>query len=506
MISPLRTTLRGQLTLHILIFSTVAIIILSGFVLWADASIRAVYRDSEKSLAFMIAESGVEYYRWHLAHNQSDYQDGTGNPGPYTHNFTDKDGTLLGTFSLDIAPPPNGSTVVHIVSTGQVSGTTPIEKQVEAKLAIPSFAKYAFVVAANTRFGAGTEVFGPIHSNSGIRFDGYAHNLVTSSLVSYNDEDHQAPGTNPKEWAVHTHVAPKDGYYPSPLPTRTDVFAAGRKVGENSAPFTNLTQDLNKMKTDAQANGAYLASTSYPGYEIVLKTNDTYDLYYVTAQKTPASTSCTNTGGQTDWATWTVGTRTLIRNSPFPANGIIFAEDNVWVRGQIDGARVTIAAGCLYRSCTSTQHSIAVTDNVLYTNYDGSDVLSLIAQNNINIGLESQDILRVDAALMAQNGRVGRYYYPGSYTGSVCTRYDRRGNCTQWSYQTVPGCSPYHARNTITSYGMIASNLRYGFAYTDGTGYTTRNIIYDANLLYAPPPEFPLTADFYTPIFWNELR
>jgi hypothetical protein len=53
---------------------------------------------------------------------------------------------------------------------------------------------------------------------------------------------------------------------------------------------------------------------------------------------------------------------------------------------------------------------------------------------------------------------------------------------------------------------MLASDLRYGWAYTDGTGYTNRVIIYDANLLYGPPPSFPLTASYYTPIFWNEKK
>jgi hypothetical protein len=55
-------------------------------------------------------------------------------------------------------------------------------------------------------------------------------------------------------------------------------------------------------------------------------------------------------------------------------------------------------------------------------------------------------------------------------------------------------------------YGMIASQERYGFAYTDGTGYQNRIIIFDPNLLYSPPPSFPLTADYYTPIFWNESQ
>jgi hypothetical protein len=53
---------------------------------------------------------------------------------------------------------------------------------------------------------------------------------------------------------------------------------------------------------------------------------------------------------------------------------------------------------------------------------------------------------------------------------------------------------------------MIASYQRYGFAWTDGTGYVNRDITYDANLLYAPPPSFPLTSDQYQIISWQEVK
>jgi len=126
-----------------------------------------------------------------------------------------------------------------------------------------------------------------------------------------------------------------------------------------------------------------------------------------------------------------------------------------------------------------------VNNDLLYTNYDGQDTVGLIAQESVHIGMASENNLRIDAALIAQNGRVGRYYY----------------RSPSWGNQR---CSPYHTRQTITSYGMIATNLRYGFAYTDGTGYRTRNLIYDANLLYGPPPSFPLTSDQYVTLSWEE--
>ena len=58
---------------------------------------------------------------------------------------------------------------------------------------------------------------------------------------------------------------------------------------------------------------------------------------------------------------------------------------------------------------------------------------------------------------------------------------------------------------------MIATNLPYGFSstdgfayYADGSGYATRLFNYDTNLLYSPPPSFPLTSEQYTAFSWEE--
>lgn len=467
---------KGYLSMVILVFGAVSLIILSGLIVWADANLKTVYRNNDQSLAFRIAEAGIEYYRWHLAHAPLDFKDGTNHAGPYAHNFYDRNSILLGTFSLDITPPPVGSTVVDIKSTGQVQGDSGTNsKTIEVKMAKPSFAKYAAVLNANVRFGGGTEVFGPIHSNGGIRFDGLVHNVVTSAVANYDDPDHS--GAN--EFGVHTHISPVDPLPPVAVPNRADVFAAGRQFPVPAVDFSGITQSLANIKTSAQSAGFYRGSSGALGYDVVLKTNDTFDLYKVTALNSPPS-GCGNVLSQTGWRTWSIKTESLLGNYANPANGLIFIEDNVWVRGQIKTAKVTIASG-RFPDNPSTRSSIILNKSLLYSSYDSSDTLSLIAQQDINIGLVSDDVIRVDAALMAQNGRVGRFYYSSN-------------------------CGASFKRSTITSYGMIGSNQRYGFAYTDGTGYQIRNLIYDANLLYAPPPSFPLTSDNYEEIFWNEVQ
>lgn len=470
---------RGQILIQVIVFGSIAVYFVGGFASWAALNIKASRQTFNRERAVQIAEAGIDYYRWHLAHSPTDFQDGTGAQGPYVHDFRDKDGNSIGQFSLNITPPPLGSTLVTVKSTGSIIADTPLSREIAVQLAKPSIAKYAVVANAAMRFGAGTEVFGPIHSNQGIRFDALAHNVVSSAVASYDDPDHS--GGN--EFGVHTHIAPTDPLPPSPVPQRIDVFEVGRQFPVPAVDFAGITADLAQMKTDAQTNGFYRPSAGALGYHIVLKIDDTFDLYRVTSLVNPPS-GCTNIAGQSSWGTWSIQNQQLIGNYPFPANGIIFLEDDIFINGQINGGRLTIAAAFLPDN-PPFRKNIIVNNDLLYTNYDGTDVLGLIAQGNVNVGLVSEDDLRIDAALIAQNGRVGRYYYRPPGGGSQ-------------------RCSPNHVRQTITPWGMIATNQRYGFAYTDGTGYQTRNLNYDGSLLYGPPPSFPLTSDQYVTLTWEE--
>ncbi|HLP86463.1 MAG TPA: hypothetical protein VK153_01135 [Candidatus Paceibacterota bacterium] len=475
---------RGVILLNVLIFSVIAISVVTFFISWVSSSVRVAKMSLYKEQAFQIAEAGIDYYRWHLAHSPNDFQDGTGEEGPYTHTFYDKNDNAIGSFILTITPPITGSTIVTIKSEGRVDEYPSIKRTIQAKLAIPSFAKFAIVADDVMRFGEGTEVFGPIHSNKGIRFDGIAHNLVTSLVSSYNDPDH----TGNNEFGVHTHINASTGDVvdsfrsleapPNSVQNRNDVFIAGREFPVPQADFTGITNDLSVIKTKAQEDGKYLAPSGSPwlGYHIVLKTNDTYDLYKVSNLYSHSDHDCQTSS----WSIKTSNGQSFVGNFPNPNNGLIFVEDNVWVDGQVNSARLTIAAG-MFPDNLDTRKSIIINKDLLYTNYDGTDVIGLIAQQDITVGMVSEDDLRIDGALMAVNGRVGRPYYSNQ-------------------------CSPYHLRSVITLYGMIGSSKRYGFAYTDNTGYNIRTIMYDANLLYGPPVSFPLTSDKYTTISWDEVE
>lgn len=476
---------KGIIVINSLVFGVISILIITALTLWFTTSLRFSQTIITREQALQVAEAGIDYYRWHLAHNRTDYFDGTGSAGTYIHPFYDKNDVRIGQFELTITPPPIGSTIVTIKSVGKVDAAPGLKRIITEKLAIPSLARYAVASNSDIRFGQGTEVFGPIHSNGGIRFDGIAHNLITSSRSSYDDPDHSGGA----EFGVHTHennpgptvndtFRPLEAPPTNPVPSRLDVFMSGRQFPVPAYDFTGLTTDLQTIKTNAQASGKYFAPSGSLGYYVLLKNNNTYDVYRVTSL-TAAPNNCVNSLNESGWGTWSVNNKVLVGNYTYPANGLIFFEDHLWIEGTINNNRLTIASA-KFPDSAGTRTSITINNNLKYTNYNGQDTIGLIAQNNINVGLFSANTFEIDGALVAQNGRVGRYYYNPAF------------------------CGVNSSRAQLTLYGMIASNLRYGFAWTDGTGYAARILNYDANLLYGPPPSFPLTSAQYSIISWEE--
>ncbi len=508
----------GQEFIAVIILVSIAMVVGLAVVSLLQLQQREGKKLGQNEQTYHIAEAGIHYYRWHLAHNPDDFQDGTGAAGPYVHEYKNRDGVVIGQFSLTITPPPSGSTVTTIRSTGSLIGNPVPTRTVVARLGIPSLSRYAVAANADMRFGSGTETFGAIHSNGGIRYDGIAHGLVTSEQSQYDDPDHcevalRWNGSNwvcdfsRNEFGVHTHVNPPPGSGvndtfraaeapPSSVASRADVFQGGRQFPVVRLNFNGITADLAALRTAAQTNGIYLTASGSgaQGYHLTLRTNDTLDMRRVTAQ-TNCQTRVRRSGVWGPWyGSYSIATEssfTYQGNSslgvPLPANGVIFIEDDVWVDGTINTARVTVAAA--RDPLASGSATIIVNNNLTYTNTDGSDAIGLIAQRDFSVGLFSANVITIDAAIIAQTGRAGRYYY---------------GNPSPNVQYSPSGCAAgYIVRSTLTNLGSIVTNQRYGFAYTDGTGYITRNLIWDSNLLFAPPPLFPTTGEF-TVLSWDE--
>lgn len=473
--NPLFKKNKGQLAIEMLFLVAIVVTLIGGFVSLAASFLNLSVRSQNNAQALAVAEAGIEYYKWHLAYSPQDFTDGTGQPGPYVHTYYNKNGTAIGQFSLTIVPPPSGSTIVTITSAGTVLADSSIKKIITVRLGVPSFAQYAWILNSPVSFGSTAQVYGTIYSNNGIHFDGVAHNLVESALTTYTDPD---SGLN--EWAVYTDGPPADPQPPTALSSQPSIFLAGRSLGVPAIDFNGITEDLASIKSLAQSSSGYYAPSSTAfGYDLALATTS-FSVYKVTALNS-APNGCTNSLNQSGWGIWSIKTETLYATGTIPQNGDMFFSDNLWVRGHINNARVTIAAG-IFPVNTSDYANIILNSSTMYTNFNGSDTIALVSQGNINIGLPSDNNMVVDAALIAQNGWIGRYYYSSS-------------------------CGSNYMRNSLTTYGIMGSDLTSGFYYTpSGSGFQTRTYNYDANLLYSPPPSFPLTTDGYTLISWQEVK
>jgi len=488
--SPFHSQRKGSAIAYGLIIMSVVTIILVSILQYISSQIRFSSNRLEREKAFQVAEAGISYYRWYLAHEISgksseqikDFWE-SGNPygvaSPYEAEFFDPESGAIGKYKIEVDPPNPGSTIVYLKSTGWTYREPNIKRTIQVRLRRPSWSEYAVLANDVMRFGENTEVYGRVHSNFGIRFDGLAHNVVASSVDQYDDPDHS--GDN--EFGVHTHVDENGGGVgndfqaeeapPLLVPSRTDVFEAGREFPVPTVNFNGLSGDLAYMKSESQVPGHGIY---YDNSECSNKTN--YGRHIIISGGTMTVTTVTkynnaNFSIQTEGCT--------LNNVEIPNDGVVFVENNLWLEGTINNKRVTFVAANLSGGEKATVY-IGM-DNILYTNYECSDNIGIIAQQDIEVIKNSLDDLTIEAALISQSGKVGRNYYtPFGCQSQSCE--DHKG--------------------TITINGAMATFLRYGFAYTNGTGYSQRILNFSNFLLYCPPPYFPTGSD-YSVDLWEEL-
>lgn len=480
-----------------------------------------VGRNVKSQQAFNIAEAGVNYYLWHMSHNSADFKDGKTTPatpdatlgyGPYVHDYVDDNGNKTGTYTLWIKPQGNGSTIATVRSIGKEAKTGAI-RTIEAQLGAASFASYGLVSDTAFWFGNTEAANGPVHSNQGIRMDGSNSDNVSSANATYvapSNLGGNGSTSYPGVWCSTAVTTPvncstrdkTDWLYPvtsvdfnqvsSSLCTiKKTAFAGDAATSALASQSTACTQ----TPTTRTANYIPQRSSTYNvarGYLVQLNANNTYDLYNVNSEddtKTPYTTA--------------LGLTSVANNIAIPSNGVIFAEDNVWVRtASTFSGRVTIAAG---RLATTNSANIRIADDIVYGTKNGSDAIGLVAENNIDIApyaapATGNFTFEVDAALLAQSGSVD---YPGTYTTSGdCTRgwtganqkflfYGSIGSRQTWTWSWQRGSSCDDSVKDSVSGSWIS-----GFLYN-----TTQ---YDYNMLYAPPPSYPITGS-YNILSWREV-
>jgi hypothetical protein len=424
--------------------------------------------------AFAVAEAGINYYQWHLAKFPNDFQDGTGAaptanppfPNPcYVKTYVDNDtGINIGQFCLEITAPPTGSTIVTIKSTGYVYANPKVMRTITTRYGIPSLAKYGFLTNSNAWIGSSETVSGLMHSNGGIRFDGSGNAPITSARSTYT-------------------CTPTFGC--SPSTSKPGIWGSASQSTQNfwdfpvaNVDFSSMTANFATIKSDAQTSGIYLPPSNAQGYSVVFNSNGTVSIYRVTGLRSHQSGTDVDSNTHNEDLDYSATGRTLLSGYPrsIPTNGLIYIEDRTWVEGTLNGRALVAAARLPYNA--STAPSIIIPNNLVYQAKDGSSVLGLMAQQDILISYFAPDNLEINASLIAQNGSTERFYFSGN------------------------------TKNTITVYGSIGSYGIWTWSWVNGSGQVTSGYVntvttYDSNLLYGPPPSYPLTTEGYQQISWT---
>ncbi|MFZ2192756.1 MAG: pilus assembly PilX N-terminal domain-containing protein [Candidatus Moraniibacteriota bacterium] len=497
---------RGSTLAYVLVIMTVVTIILVSMLGYITSQIKFSINRVEKEKAFQIAEAGIYYYRWYLAHETS------GKTALEINSFLETGGPMgfspdpveyynsMGAYQLSIEPPAIGSTIINVESTGWSNKFPDMKRTVKVRFRRPSWSEYSFLSNSFMNFGSEAEVYGKVHSNDGIRFDGLAHNTVSSLLPRFNDPTW---GGNSQEFGVHTTVNPADAHapaYPWPdgtIPERPDVFMGGREFPISEVSFTGVSANLTNMYNKAISGSGRYFDNSGQGRRIIIKSNGTYDVCKVNSANSNthvissfdgivsgASGSYSGTNGNTCTTSsccifsscpyiqsnrQSRGKCVSLDNYSIINNGVIFVDNSIWLDGTVNNKRITVVA----RGASSDIYIGTTNSNIRYVAYNCDNSLGLIAERDVRVLGTCPDQYVVDAAILAQLGTVG--INDNGFSG----------------------------KTSLVFNGAIASYLQPYFQHGN-SGFAVRLYNYDNNLLYCPPPYFP-TGTEYAIDLWEEL-
>lgn len=421
--------------------------------------------------ALNIAESGLEYDKWFLAHNPSILVGGAGLVSPYTYAVSDPEGGSLGSATVTASANLQCGVPqwVDLVSTGVANANPGFPRILSTRYMRPSVAEYSYIVNTNVWAGSSRTVRGPYHSNGGVRMDATHNSDVTSSVSTWNCTS--SYGCNPTQSSAPGVVG--SGSNPAlwtyPVPT---------------VNFAGIAVNFTDLKTKAQTQGGIYygpasGNVNSRGYRLVFNPAGTVTISRVTSTNGYDSYS-TQYGYTMEYSVITNQTPLGTFNIPSSCS-LMFFEDRVWVEGTVNGKVTVIAAT---PNVSNTSPDIYLNNNIYYAAYDGTDGLTLVAERNVLIPLVVPNVMEIHGIFIAQSGHYGRDYF--------------------WTSLLPPQYDPYVTRSQLTTVGTVVSNGRTGTAWTDGTGFQTRLDYYDQQLAFSPPPFTPTASTDYKFNLWRE--
>jgi hypothetical protein len=245
--------------------------------------------------------------------------------------------------------------------------------------------------------------------------------------------------------------------------------------------FDGVVTDFNAMKQSAQASGVYLGPSANWGYHFVFNLDGTVSIREVTSAGNLPGRSVEN-GCENLYQNIT--NETLIGTYSLSDKKIFYAEDTVWVDGTVNGKATVVAARLPVGTYTT---DLWINGNIVYDSLDESNGLGLIAQNNIMYIRNLPEDFVINAAMMAQSGRIMRHNY-------------RYWGCA-WSSEAI--------KDSLTIYGSVISNQKSYWNFSGGSGlvsgFVTRSITFNQDAAEEPSPYFP-SPEQVTILSWEEEK
>src|SRR3989344_6971470 len=426
-----------------------------------------------REIALHVAEAGLEYYRWFLAHNPVIMTDGTGLVSPYTYAVNDPEGGSLGSATVSATLNLQCGVVqwADLTSVGAADVNPTYARRLSVRYIRPSSAEYSYILSGFVGAGRPPTTRGPYHSNGGVRMDAVHNSDVTSSVATWTCD----AGTG----------------CPS---TQAGVFGAGSTpalwtypVSTITVPFSASGVNFTDLRTKAQSGGGiYYAAASGSlnerGYHLVFNAAGTAAFCRVTS--TNEEESYSSQYGNTTEPSIITG-ETLLGTYAVPsACSLLFFEDRVWVEGTVNG-KVTVVAATPDSGTTPDAY---LNNNIYYAAYDGTDGITVIAERNVLLPLVVPDTMEIHGIFVASNGHYGRDHFRD---WQVASQYDQ-----------------YITRDTLITVGTVVSNGRTGTSWQCSgsycSGFATRYDYYDQQLAFSPPPFTPVASTDYKVTLWRE--
>lgn len=331
-------------------------------------------------------------------------------------------------YNLQIVPPSAGSEEVQIFATGRKTGSTTDMRSVEARIRPSSIADFQMLANSDITYGSSASTYGKIYA--GIDANGVKHNVTHYGVAHANVY---------AEGNVYGPPTLQDG-------AKTYGQSTIRTQIKNPINFQSFLASLVDIERAADLSSRSWNDASVNAWRVTFLSDGTFNLQ-----------RCTRVSSKHVAAVQpTCGTAT---NYTVPANGAMYFAQTVIVQGQVKG-RVTVA---------SNDELVVANDIGPVT--PGTDVIGLIASNDMIIAEWAPTNLSWRAGTLAQNGQWRSWSGSGSHNG------------------------------TMTFTGSTATN-KGGYM----SMFTTRVYNYDDTLLYLPPPWFPSIDDAYTVDFFREIK